>query len=85
MLTGTLISFNGDNNHSRPLLISVDIVVKVSTSVLFRNIIAVVAIIGGLINLRSYIKSRKEEDGCDVVDDKKRKKIFTKIKKYVIS
>lgn len=64
------------------LLSWINIVVKVSTSVLFRNIIAVVAIIGGLINLRSYIKSRKEEDGCDVVDDKKRKKIFTKIKTF---
>ena len=64
------------------LLSWINIVVKVSTSVLFRNIIAIVAIIGGLINLRSYLKSLKEEDGCDVVDDKKRKKIFTKIKTF---
>ncbi len=64
------------------LLSWINIVVKVSTSILFRNIIAVVAIIGGLINLRSYLKSLKEEDGCDVVDDKKRKKIFTKIKTF---
>jgi cytochrome c biogenesis protein CcdA len=64
------------------LLSWINIVVKVSTSVLFRNIIALVAIIGGLINLRSYINSLKEEDGCDVVDDKKRKKIFTKIKTF---
>ncbi len=64
------------------LLSWINIVVKVSTSVLFRNIIAVVAIIGGIINLKSYLKSRKEDDGCDVVDDKKRKKIFTKIKKF---
>lgn len=64
------------------LLSWINIVVKVSTSVLFRNIIAIVAIIGGLINLRSYIKSLKEDDGCDVVDDKKRKKIFTKIKSF---
>ncbi len=64
------------------LLSWINIVVKVSTSVLFRNIIALVAIIGGLINLRSYINSLKEEDGCDVVDDKKRKRIFTKIKTF---
>ncbi len=64
------------------LLSWINIVVKVSTSVLFRNIIAVVAIVGGLINLRSYLKSRKEDDGCEVVDDKKRKKIFSKIKTF---
>ncbi len=57
-----------------------NIVVKVSTSMWIRNGIAVVAIIGGLINLRSYIKS--QDSGCSVVDDKKRKKIFERIKKY---
>ena len=64
------------------LLSWINIVVKVSTSILFRNIIAVVAIVGGLINLRSYLKSLKEDDGCDIVDDKKRKKIFSKIKTF---
>ena len=64
------------------LLSWINIVVKVSTSVFFRNIIAIVAIIGAIINLRSYFKSRKEEDGCDVVDDKKRKKIFSKIRTF---
>lgn len=47
-----------------------------------RFIISVVAIVGGVINLRSYINSIGKEDGCDVVDDKKRKKIFSKIKKF---
>lgn len=55
-----------------------NIVVKVSTSMWIRNGIAVVAIIGGLINLRSYFKS--QDSGCSVVDDKKRKKIFERIK-----
>ena len=64
------------------LLSWMNLVVKVSTTVLFRYIIAIVAIIGGIINLHSYLKSRKEEDGCDVVDDKKRKKIFSKIKTF---
>ena len=60
----------------------INIVVKVSTSILFRNIIAVIALIGGIINLRGYVKSLKDDSGCEVVDDKKRKKIFTKIKKF---
>jgi len=44
-----------------------------------RNIIAVVALIGAFVNLRSYIKSN--DSGCTVVKDNKRKKIFDRIKK----
>ena len=61
----------------------VNIVVKVTTSILVRNIIAIVAIIGGIINLYNYFKSK--DDGCNVVDDKKRKKIFSKIKEFTHS
>lgn len=59
----------------------ISIAVKITTVVLIRNIIAVVALIGGFINLWSYFKNRKES-GCDVVDSNKRKKIFTKIKRF---
>ena len=52
-----------------------------SSITIIRYLIAIVAVIGGLVNLRSYIKSRKEV-GCTVVDDKKRKKIFARIKKF---
>ena len=45
-----------------------------------RLMIACVALIGGLINIGSLMK--KKDDGCNVVDDKKRKKIFTRIKKF---
>lgn len=48
---------------------------------LLRTIIALVAIIGGTYNLYNYFKNKKE-NGCTVVDDKKRNKIFTKIKKF---
>ena len=47
----------------------------------FRLIIGLIAIIGAIINLRSYIRHRKD-NGCDVIDDKKRSKIFDKIKKF---
>lgn len=46
-----------------------------------RVIIAVVSLAGGFINLRGYIKHRKVS-GCDVVDDKKRNRIITRIKKF---
>ena len=47
-----------------------------------RYLIAIFAIILGLINLFKFIKKNQEKDvGCEVVDDKKRKKIIKKIKK----
>jgi len=46
-----------------------------------RVIIAIVSLVGGIINLRGYIKHRKVS-GCDVVGDKKRNKIITRIKKF---
>ena len=45
-----------------------------------RLIIALIALIGGAINILGYFN--KKEDGCDVVDDKKRNKIFSRIKKF---
>lgn len=48
-----------------------------------RVAIAIVALIAGFINLRSFYNSLKKDDGCEVVDEKKRKKIVTKIKNIV--
>lgn len=59
----------------------INIVVSMTTVIWLRNIIAVVALIGGILNIRSFIKSNKN-DGCNVVDESKRKKIFSKIKKF---
>ena len=56
------------------------IAVKMTTVVWIRNLIAIIALIGAGVNLRSFIKSK--DSGCEVVDDKKRKKIFKKIKKF---
>ena len=60
----------------------INIVVNISTSILFRNIIAVIALIGAIININSFRKELKKDSGCQVVDSKKRKKIFSKIKKF---
>lgn len=46
-----------------------------------RLIIGLIAIIGSIINLTSYIRHRKD-NGCDVIDENKRNKIFDKIKKF---
>ena len=47
-----------------------------------RSIIGLVAIVVGLFNVKKYLESRKKDDGCHVVDAKKRKKIFNRIKKF---
>ncbi len=57
-----------------------NIVVNIGTSIFIQKIIALIAIVGGVINLRSYLKS--SDSGCQVVDDKKRKNIFKKIRKF---
>lgn len=46
--------------------------------------IAFVALIAGGINLRSYFKSLKEDDGCTVTNDESRKKIIGKVKKIAL-
>ena len=49
---------------------------------ILRTIIAAVALIAGIINLNSYIKTKNDPDGCTVVPKNKRQKIFDKIKKF---
>ena len=59
---------------------------KVASSLIetwFKYVIALVALIGGIINLRSYFKERKKDIGCSVTDAKKRRKIVDKIKKVL--
>lgn len=55
-----------------------------SKYLLFRIIIGSFAIIFGSYNIYTYIKNKKNKDvGCEVTDDKKRRKIMDKIKDIV--
>lgn len=47
----------------------------------FRYLIALVALVGAFINLKSFYKNIKYGSGCEVVDKEKRKNIIEKIKK----
>lgn len=47
-----------------------------------RSIIGLIAVIVGIYNVRKYIITKNDNSGCHVVDDKKRKKIFNRIKKF---
>lgn len=49
----------------------------------FKYIIALVALIGSFINIKSYLNERKKDAGCTVTSSTKRRKIMTKIQKIV--
>jgi cytochrome c biogenesis protein CcdA len=51
-----------------------------STVLWLRSLIALVAVIGGMVNIKSYLNSKN--DGCEVVDDQRRIKLFDRIKKF---
>ncbi|MDD2519147.1 MAG: hypothetical protein PHG18_04600 [Bacilli bacterium] len=57
------------------------VAVTITSVTWMKILIGLIAITGGVDNLRGYLKKRKEEDGCTVVDDKKRNKIIDKIKR----
>ncbi len=58
----------------------ISIVVKMTAVIWIRNLIAIIALVGGIWNLRSFFKSN--DSGCEVVDDKRRKSVFKKIRKF---
>ena len=58
----------------------IQIAVKITSIIWIRNIIALIALIGAAINLKSFLNTKNT--GCEVVDDKKRKKIFKRIRKF---
>ena len=63
------------------MLAWLNIVASFTTIRWLQIVIAIVAIVAAIINLRSYLKARKEDDGCTVTNDESRKKIIGKVKK----
>lgn len=59
-----------------------NIVVNITQIRWIQILISIVALIGAVINFKSYYKERTKDTGCTVVNEKKRKKIFNKIKKF---
>lgn len=68
------------------LLMSVwlNIAIQINTIMWLRTCIAIVAIIGALINFKKYYDQTKHDVGCKIVDSSKRKKIIRKIKKFTL-
>lgn len=66
-------------------MLGINFVLSVFAVNWIKIILAIFILIAGMINLRKYLKTRKEEAGCSVVDHKKRKNLITKIRKIIDS
>ena len=64
-------------------MLGMNIVLSVIAVNWLKIAIAIFILIAGILNLRKYLRTRKEEEGCTVVDDKKRKKLITKVRKIM--
>ncbi len=66
-------------------MLGINLVLSVVTINWLKIAIAIFILIAGILNFRKYLKTRKEEDGCTVVDSKKRKKLSSKVKQIMES
>ena len=66
-------------------MLGINFVIGVVAISYLKIAIAIFIIIMGILSLRKYLNMCKKEAGCSVVDDKKRKKIVTKVKKIMNS
>ena len=66
-------------------MLGINIILGIATINWMKIAIAIFILIAGLLNFKKYLKIRKEEAGCTVVDDKKRKSLITKMRKIIDS
>lgn len=59
------------------------VTIELSSISYIRILIGIVALIGSFVNIRSYIKTRKDAVGCTVTNSEQRKKTAFKVKKII--
>ncbi len=59
------------------------VVEQLSTVSIFQKVIGALALVFALYSIYNFFKKRKEEIGCEVTDEDKRRKLSTKIKEIV--
>ena len=64
-------------------MLGMNIVLSVVAINWLKKAIAIFILVAGILNLRKYLRTRKEEAGCEIVDNKKRKKIITRVSKIM--
>lgn len=66
-------------------MIGINLVLNVMTIKWMKIALAIFILCAGILNFKKYLQTRKEEAGCTVVDDKKRKKLVSRMKKIIES
>lgn len=64
-------------------MIGINFVLGIAVINWMKIAIAIFILVAGILNLKKYLKIRKEAAGCTVVDSKKRKKLITKMKNII--
>lgn len=64
-------------------MLGINLILDVIAVRFLKIAIGIFILIAGILNLRKYLKTRKEEAGCSVVDHKKRKKLISKMRKIM--
>ena len=66
-------------------MLGINFVLGIATINWMKILLGLFILGAGILNLRKYLKIRKQEAACTVVDDKKRKKLITKMKSIIES
>lgn len=66
-------------------MLGINFVISIVAVRWLKILLALFILVAGILNLKKYLKIRKEEAGCTIVDNKKRKKISTRMKKIIES
>ena len=64
-------------------MLGINLILGVATVKWIKIAIAIFILVAGILNLKKYLKIRKEEAGCSVVDNKKRKKLLIKMRNII--
>lgn len=64
-------------------MLGIDLMLSFMAKNIVQILIALVALIGGFLNIRSYVRASGKDEGCEVVNDNKRKSIISRIKVIV--
>ena len=66
-------------------MLGINFVLSVSAINVIKYLVGIFIFFAGLYNFKKYLDIRNEEAGCSVVDDKKRKKLISKMKNIINS
>ena len=66
-------------------MIGINLILGVATIKWMKIAIAIFILVAGILNLKKYIQTRNEEASCTVVDNKKRKRLTSRMKQIIES